>query len=101
MKRHIIGNGINLLKIVVEGDSRLELCVFGKERVIADNLHTKVNRSLCNESADCAETDNSKGFALDFGTCECALALFNGFAHVVALVLDGLAPVDSLCYLTA
>ena len=101
MKCEIIRNRENFIKLIIECDTCFKFSIGRKERVIADNLHTKVNSGFSYKSADSTKTDNTKGFASDFRTCKCTLALFNGFAYVVALVLNCFAPVNSLCYLSA
>ena len=99
MNGNIVGNGKNLLKIVVDGNAVLEGDALRQIRVVTDNRHTKVNGSLCHQSADSTEADNNQGLALYLRAGKGGLALFYRLAHIVALVLDGLAPVNGLCYL--
>ena len=100
MNGQIIDNGENFIKIVINCDACLKLCIGRKERVVSHNLHTEINSSIGNKSADSAETDNAECFALDFGTCKRGFAFFNGFAHIVALVFDCFAPINRLCHLS-
>ncbi len=102
MNCNIVCNRENLIKIIINSNLFFQsFCQFScKERIITDNLHSKVNCCVCNKSSDSTKTDNSKGFSLDFRTCESTFALFNALAYIF-IILDRFAPVNSLCNLTA
>ena len=50
-------------------------------RIIADDIHTQFFRRIGNQHADCAQADDTQGFAFNLRTSELPFALFDSFTH--------------------
>ena len=101
MYSNVIAVSIDLIDICNDLYRRLkvESSAYRKERVIAYYLHAESFSSVCDLTADSAQTYDTEGLACDLGTCKLGLAALNSLGSVLC-ALEGSRPLCSLDYLS-